>query len=416
MAVAPRSLIPITHPLVGEITLPGSKSITNRALLIAACARGKCTLTGALKSDDTRYMADALGYMGALIEEPDLSTFIVTNHHGLHSADTPLFLGNAGTAMRFLTALAATLPGNTTLNGDSYMQKRPIRPLVDALRGAGVDITDTQGCPPVYLRGSSKWGEVLEIDPELSSQYVSALLMAGAMGTSPLEIRLASTHFGAKGYLFLTLDIMRHFGAEVRTTDQGFIVKPTSYQARELGIEPDVSTATYFWAAEKITAGRIATGIVPHASSQPDAASYAYMAAFPHLPARIDGAQMQDAVPTLAILAALSNGSVTFTNVGGLRVKECDRIKALCQGLKQIHAGLAEEGESHFTVHGNPHLFAPQGPVIINTFEDHRIAMAFTLLGLRVRGIGIDYPECVAKTFPGYWDALATLGVRWVSH
>ena len=401
---------------MGEVTLPGSKSITNRALLIAACARGKCILTGALKSDDTRYMANALRCMGAFIEEPDLSTFMVTNHHGLHSADAPLFLGNAGTAMRFLTALAATLPGNTTLDGDIHMQKRPIRPLIDVLRSAGVDITDTRGCPPVHLRGSSKWGNVLEVDPTLSSQYVSALLMVGAMGAHPLEICLASTHFGAKGYLSLTLETMRHFGAEVRTIDRGFIVKPTGYQARELCIEPDVSTATYFWAAEKITTGCVTTGIIPHTSSQPDAASYAYMTTFPHLPTQIDGAQMQDAIPTLAILAALNNGSVTFTNVGGLRVKECDRIKAICQGLNQIHDGLGEEGQNHFTVHGNPRLPDPQGLVIINTFEDHRIAMAFALLGLRIKGIGIDYPECVAKTFPGYWDALASLGVRWISH
>ena len=416
------TVIPPSHSLNGQVVLPGSKSITNRVLLLAALATGRSVLSGALKSDDTRYMAQALTHLGAVIEQPDATTFVVENRHGLHAAKEPLYLGNAGTAMRFLTALAGTIEGRTKLTGDSYMHRRPIGPLVEALQQVGVDITDTNGCPPVTVQGQKNWTGSLTVDPTLSSQYVSALLMAGACGHKPLDVILAAKHFGAQGYVSLTIDAMRGFGAHVERTATGFLVQPSQYVARDFAVEADASAATYFWAAAKITDGAIDLDIDPNHSAQPDAASYEAIAQYPKMPAQIDGLQMQDAIPTLAVLAALGEHSVRFVNVGGLRVKECDRIIAICGGLNRVCPGTCDEGADFFTVHplsGASMRTASRReaarPTVIETYDDHRIAMAFALLGLKLPGIGISHPQCVAKTFPGYWDALGALGVQFTN-
>jgi 3-phosphoshikimate 1-carboxyvinyltransferase len=408
------TLTPPTRPLRGRVTPPGSKSITNRALLLAGLARGASHLTGALKSDDTAYMAQALRDLGVAVAEPDATSFTVIGNGRLRAPRSPLFLGNAGTATRFLTAACAIVDGHVTIDGDAHMRKRPIAPLVDALRSLGVLIDAPSGCPPVTLTGQGGFpGGRVTVDAGLSSQYVSALLMMGACGRGPVEVALSGTDIGAKGYVDLTLAAMAAFGADVAASGPGaWTVQPTGYVARDFLIEPDASAATYLWAAEVLTAGAIDLGVAPDAFTQPDAQAQALIAQFPNMPAVIEGSQMQDAVPTLAILAAFNNNSVRFTGIANLRVKECDRIRALSTELSRIRPGLAWEEGDDLMVASDPSLAGQSLPTRIETYADHRIAMSFALAGLRIHGITILDPGCVAKTYPGYWDALASLGVE----
>ncbi|SOC92672.1 3-phosphoshikimate 1-carboxyvinyltransferase [Rhizobium sp. AN5] len=408
------TITPPGHPLSGTVEPPGSKSITNRALLLAGLAKGKSRLTGALKSDDTLYMAEALRAMGVKVTEPDATTFVVEATGVLQQPEKPLFLGNAGTATRFLTAAAALVDGAVIIDGDEHMRKRPIMPLVEALRALGVEADAPTGCPPVTVRGKGMGfpkGSVT-IDANLSSQYVSALLMAAACGDKPVDIILKGEEIGAKGYIDLTTSAMEAFGAKVeRVSNAIWRVHPTGYTATDFHIEPDASAATYLWGAELLTGGAIDIGTPADRFTQPDAKAYEVMAQFPHLPAEIDGSQMQDAIPTIAVLAAFNETPVRFVGIANLRVKECDRIRAVSLGLNEIRNGLAHEEGDDLIVHADPALAGQTVDASIDTFADHRIAMSFALAALKIGGIAIQNPACVGKTYPGYWNALASLGV-----
>ncbi|WP_407070392.1 3-phosphoshikimate 1-carboxyvinyltransferase [Neorhizobium alkalisoli] len=415
MGRAKLTILPPGKPLSGRAMPPGSKSITNRALLLAGLAKGTSRLTGALKSDDTRYMAEALRAMGVQVDEPDATTFVVTGTGRLLPPAAPLFLGNAGTATRFLTAAAALVDGKVVVDGDEHMRKRPIGPLVEALRSLGVDASTATDCPPVTVNGTGRFdADRVRIDGGLSSQYVSALLMMAAGGNRPVVVELLGEHIGALGYIDLTVAAMRAFGAKVeRTSAVTWQIEPTGYHATDFVIEPDASAATYLWAAEVLTGGAIDLGVPADAFTQPDAKAYDLISQFPHLPAEIDGSQMQDAVPTLAVLAAFNETPVRFTGIANLRVKECDRVRALSLGLNNIREGLATEEGDDLLVASDPSLAGQTLPAEIDTFADHRIAMSFALAGLKIGGITILDPDCVAKTFPTYWDVLASLGVTY---
>ncbi|AAK86449.1 3-phosphoshikimate 1-carboxyvinyltransferase [Agrobacterium tumefaciens] len=408
------TITPPGHPLSGKVEPPGSKSITNRALLLAGLAKGKSHLSGALKSDDTLYMAEALREMGVKVTEPDATTFVVEGTGVLQQPEKPLFLGNAGTATRFLTAAGALVDGAVIIDGDEHMRKRPILPLVQALRALGVEADAPTGCPPVTVRGKGMGfpkGSVT-IDANLSSQYVSALLMAAACGDKPVDIILKGEEIGAKGYIDLTTSAMEAFGAKVeRVSNAIWRVHPTGYTATDFHIEPDASAATYLWGAELLTGGAIDIGTPADKFTQPDAKAYEVMAQFPHLPAEIDGSQMQDAIPTIAVIAAFNETPVRFVGIANLRVKECDRIRAVSLGLNEIREGLAHEEGDDLIVHADPSLAGQTVDASIDTFADHRIAMSFALAALKIGGIAIQNPACVAKTYPGYWKALASLGV-----
>jgi 3-phosphoshikimate 1-carboxyvinyltransferase len=413
-ATATVTLAPPGVPLLGQVSPPGSKSITNRALLLAALAKGTSRLQGVLKSDDTRHMSTALRAMGVTVEEPDATTFVVTSNGRLQAPQAPLFLGNAGTAVRFLTAAVTTVEGTVVLDGDDYMRKRPIAPLVDALRQAGLSVESGTGCPPVRVQGSGALtASRLEIDGGLSSQYVSALLMLAACGEGPVEVRLIGEHIGARGYVDMTLACMRAFGARIDELDANtWRVAPGGYVATDYRVEPDASAATYLWAAQALTGGAIDLGTSAADFTQPDASAYAFIAQFPHMPAVIHGSQMQDAIPTLAVLAAFNQTPVRFVELANLRVKECDRVQALHDGLNAIRPGLARVEGDDLLVAADPNLAGSHCDALIDTHADHRIAMCFALAGLRVSGIRIQNPLCVGKTYPGYWKALQFLGVQ----
>ena len=408
------TVTPVEHALIGRVSPPGSKSITNRALLLAGLAKGTSRLTGALKSDDTRVMSEALRLMGVQVDEPDDSTFVVTSTGHWQAPGQPLVLGNAGTATRFLTAALANFDGEFVVDGDEYMRKRPIGPLVDALQRMGVEVSAPTGCPPVAIkgRGGLAAGRI-EIDGNLSSQYVSALLMAAACARGPIEVALTGSDIGARGYVDLTLAAMQAFGAQVQANgDTAWTVSATGYRATDFHIEPDASAATYLWAAQALTRGAIDLGVANEAFTQPDALARLVIEQFPNMPAVINGSQMQDAVPTLAVLAAFNNQPVRFVGIANLRVKECDRVRALSDGLCAIAPGLAVEEGDDLIVHADPSLAGRSVDALIDTHADHRIAMCFALAGLKVAGIRIQDPDCVGKTYPGYWDALQSLGVN----
>lgn len=409
-------IVPPGRPLMGRVTPPGSKSITNRALLLAALAKGTSRLTGALKSKDTTLMAAALRQMGVAVEEPDATTFVVTGSGRLIAPEAPLMLGNAGTAVRFLTAAVALVDGVVVVDGDEHMRKRPIGPLVTALRSLGIAAEAPTGCPPVTVKGRGHFGSGrVEIDGGLSSQYVSALLMAAPFGEGPIEVALTGKDLDARGYVDLTLAAMRAFGAKVEQADEmTWRVEPTGYRAADFAIEPDASAATYLWAAEVLTGGTIDLGVPMEAFTQPDAKAAEFIRMFPRMPAVIDGSQMQDAVPTLALLAAFNETPVRFVGIANLRVKECDRISALSTELNRIRPGMAREEGDDLVVNADPGLVGQTLPARIETYADHRIAMSFALAGLKVSGIEILDPDCVGKTYPGYWDALRSLGVELV--
>jgi 3-phosphoshikimate 1-carboxyvinyltransferase len=299
------------------------------------------------------------------------------------------------------------------VDGDEAMRKRPIGPLVTALKSLGIAVSAPTGCPPVTIEGRGSFGSGrVEIDGGLSSQYVSALLMAAPFGDAAIDVALTGKDLDARGYVDLTVAAMTAFGAQVTPVDHTtWRVEPTKYTAMDFAIEPDASAATYLWAAEALTAGAIDLGVPMEAFTQPDAQAAKFIKMFPRLPAVIDGSQMQDAVPTLAVLAAFNDTPVRFTGIANLRVKECDRITALRSELSRIRPELAAEEGDDLVVHSDPKLAGQTLPARIETYADHRIAMSMALAGLKIGGITILDPDCVGKTYPGYWDALRSLGV-----
>ena len=398
----------------GKIALPGSKSITNRVLLIAALANGKSHISGALKSDDTTYMARALGQLGVTVTDTGDTDFLVDSSGILTPSQEPLFLGNAGTAVRFLTAAAANIKGTTVLTGDAHMQKRPIAPLVHALNDAGIDAKAPTGCPPITVTSEGGFtNRLIDVDASLSSQYVSALMMAGTTGSAPLKLKVKDGDIGARGYIDITLACMRAFGADITQGDAlSWEIANHPYQARDYWVEPDASAATYIWGINALLDTNIDIGIAPEAMMQPDAKAYDFIKQFPNLPAVIDGSQMQDAIPTIAVLAAFNTTPVRFVGIANLRVKECDRINAVATELNNIQAGLAQEIGDDLLITPDRTLIGGKVSADIHTYHDHRIAMAFALAALVVEGIRILDPGCTAKTYPGYWRDLQSVGVE----
>lgn len=398
----------------GKIALPGSKSITNRVLLIAALAQGKSHISGALKSDDTKYMARALGQLGVTVTEAGDTDFIVESTGTLTPSVEPLFLGNAGTAVRFLTAAAANITGTTVLTGDAHMQKRPIAPLVEALNTAGVSAVSPTGCPPVTVTSNGGFvNRSIEVDASLSSQYVSALMMAGTKGDAPFSLKVKDGDIGARGYIDITLACMRAFGAGITQTGPLiWDIANEPYRARDYWVEPDASAATYIWGINALLKADIDIGIAPGDMMQPDAKAYDFISQFPNLPAVIDGSQMQDAIPTIAVLAAFNNHPVRFIGIANLRVKECDRINAVATELNRIQAGLAEEIGDDLLITPDRSLIGRTVSADIHTYSDHRIAMAFALAAVVTGGVRILDPGCTAKTYPGYWRDLQSVGVE----
>lgn len=414
---------PVSAPVQGAIRPPGSKSLTNRALIIAALPDGESLLTGVLDSVDTRVMATCLSELGLSVRANFEKKIIrIKGQQGrLPAKNVDLFCENSGTSIRFLTALCSLGTGRFRLDGNQRMRERPIAPLVDALKSAGVEIRceNDNGCPPVILHSGGLNAEVIKVAGSISSQYLSGLLMIAPAATTQLTIQVVG-ELVSRPYIDMTLAVMRSFGASIEEPELNqFVIKPSGYHSRDYDIEPDASAASYFFAAAAITQGEVTVEGLSKTSLQGDVG---FVNALEQMgcevqwndnsitvigkPLRgidIDMNEISDTAQTLACVAPFADGPTRIRNVAHNRVKETDRIQAVVDELKR--AGIdAEEHEDGMTIHPG----TPQ-PALIQTYDDHRMAMSFALLGLKAPGIRINDPGCTSKTYPEFFTDLANL-------
>jgi len=413
----------------GTINLPGSKSLSNRALLLAALSEGTTKITNLLESDDTRYMLSALKQLGipyALSGDNTVCT--ITGSGGAISCEEPqeLFLGNAGTAMRPLCAALCLGKGSYLLTGEPRMKERPIGHLVDALRQAGAKITykETEGYPPIVIEADGLKGGNVEIDGAISSQFLTALLMAAPLAKEDMHITIAG-ELVSKPYIDITLDIMKRFGVVVNhdNYEQFYIKGGQNYRAVDsFMVEGDASSASYFLAAAAIKGGTVKVTGIGKKSIQGDVA---FVEVLEKMGAKVEwgddfvavskgelhGVDMDfnhipDAAMTIATTALFAKGKTTLRNIYNWRVKETDRLYAMATELRKVGAKV-EEGEDYLTITPPKQL----KHAAIDTYDDHRMAMCFSLLALDPVSVTINEPECTAKTFPAYFDVLETISL-----
>ena len=412
-------------PLRATLRVPGSKSLTNRALVAAALASGETTLEGGLESDDTRVMILALRALGCGIDLRADAWGVCGLAGKLASPAAPLDTGNSGTTARFLTAAACLADGPVVIDGSPRMRERPIQELVDALvaLGARVRVVGRAGCPPVRVEGGGLPGGRAAIDASRSSQFVSAVLLAAPYARDGVELAFRDGRLVSRPYVELTLELMRAFGAAVEWTAEGGLRVPPGhpYRARRYAIEPDASAAVYPLCAAAIAGGSVRVMGFPRDSIQADLALLpilermgcrvtrgpdALEVAAPAEGLRgvdVDMNALPDAALALAVVALFAEGPTRIRNVANLRIKETDRLVALERELRKLGAN-ARAGSDFIEI-----VPGPPRPAAIATYDDHRIAMAFALAGLRIPGVAIEDPGCVSKTWPGYFALLETL-------
>ena len=422
LEIVPTSRIADTH------AVPGSKSYTNRALTIAALARGLSTLSGALESDDTHVAREALKHLGIIVEQ-DGATFVVHGQQGRFSdPQQPLFLGNSGTTTRFFTAMLTLAGFPCTITGNARMQERPIADLLEALNqlGAGVTSVRGNGCPPVHIAAQRLQGGEATISGAISSQFLSALLMAAPYAEQDVTLVVRDTLVSVP-YVDLTLDIMAHFGVEVVNDGyRHFMIRGQQrYQGQEYLVEGDASSATYFWGLAALVGQPMCVTNVPPTSAQGDLRFLEVLERMGCTVSRgtrlqvtgpaqlqplgaIDLNALPDAAMTVAVLAAFCKGATRIYNVANLRVKETDRLRALATELRKLGVAVTELPDG-LHIDGNPETL--HGAEIA-TYDDHRMAMCFGMAGARLPGIRIQEPACVAKTYPGFWEDLQRVGVQ----
>jgi 3-phosphoshikimate 1-carboxyvinyltransferase len=420
------TITPRSAPLDARVHVPGSKSISNRVLLLAALARGDSALHGVLDSDDTRVMIRALEQLGAKVQRTSATDLRISGTAGmLRAPDGVIDVHASGTAARFLTALLVLVPGESVLDGTERMRQRPIRDLAQSLSALGVDIAieGRDGCPPLRVRGGKAFGGEVEIDASRSSQYVSAILQIAPYAAREVTLRLRDGVLVSRPYVDVTLSVMRTFGAHADFVDAKTlrVSNHHAYQARDYRVEPDASTAAYFFVAAAMSGGRVVVPDLPGESAQADMRLLGVLERMGATVVRggseievrgprdglrgvdVDMNDMPDAVLALAVGAAFANGPTHIRNVANLRIKESDRLAALETELRKLGAGATADADSLRIEPGELH------GAEIATYDDHRMAMAFALAGLRVPGVTILEPACVSKSWPQYFEAFARL-------
>jgi 3-phosphoshikimate 1-carboxyvinyltransferase len=404
----------------GTVRLPGSKSISNRVLLLAALASGETEVGGLLDADDTRVMREALVKLGVSFKGQTITG--AGGAFPVRKAD--LFLGNAGTAFRPLTAALAFCNGEYTLSGVPRMHERPIGDLVDALRGIGarVDYAGKQGFPPLVIHPGKLSLERLRVRGDVSSQFLTALLMALPLSGKSARIEVQGELI-SKPYVEITLNVMRRFGVDVRRTGwRYFDVPAAAYRSPgKIHVEGDASAASYFLAAGAIGGGPVRVEGVGRESIQGDVrfvdvlkqmgAEVALGDDFIEVkggklrPVDLDFNHIPDAAMTAAVLALFAGGPSAIRNIGSWRVKETDRIAAMATELRKLGADV-EEGKDYLRIFPPKNISPNQK---INTYDDHRMAMSFSLVALGGVPVRINDPQCVAKTFPDYFAVFRSI-------
>lgn len=420
----------IDHPLDCTVEVPGSKSITNRALLMAALAKGKSVLNGVLFSNDSRHFLTSLISLGYVIEVNEVENYVAINGHG---ADIPkksatIDVGSAGTAARFLTAMLALSDGEYTINASEQMKKRPMLPLFEALTDMGAEFTfiEKNGHLPVKVKGAAFNGGVpaseVNIDISESTQFLSALLMVAPMLENGLKINITSKKTDGS-YIKITTKMMHQFGCD--TLHEGNIYNIPAgqkYLAETYQIEPDVSAACYFYAAAALTGGHVLVKNVHSTSMQGDMKFLDVLKQMgcvireeregiyvtgpengQYSGVDVDMNDFSDQTMTLAAIAPFAKTATYIRNIGHIRLQESDRIHAIVTELTRVGIKVEEEQDA-IRIHPG----TPKG-ALIQTYDDHRMAMAFALVGLKCEGIVIDNCECCGKTFENYFSVLDSL-------
>jgi 3-phosphoshikimate 1-carboxyvinyltransferase len=441
----PLLIKPFTRPARGEVVLPGSKSITNRALLLAALCDGPVTLTGALFSDDTRIMAEALRRLGILVTENEAEKTLHVEGQGgkIPAENAELFVGNAGTAARFLTALCAAAPrGVFKIDGVPQMQKRPMKGLIDTLRAQGAKITCTgeEGFFPINIEAHGLKGGEVAIDASESSQMLSALLMVAPLATAPFDVSLIG-HVRWP-FIQMTTRLMKDFGQpQFGNIGQSRfpIACGTHYTLveRKYVVEPDATAASYFAVLPLVSGGKILlphirwdlqgdtyflsvidrVGLEPCVEETSDGFVVSFLPNSPRRGVTQDFNEFSDTFLTLAAIAPLLEGKTTITGIAHTRKQETDRVAGMASELKKLGQGVVETEDS---LEITPNLDelrkrAAQGVIEIETYNDHRFAMSFAILGchdLLKNGrpwLSIKNPACCAKTFPNFFDVLESV-------
>ena len=404
------------------VTIPGSKSYTHRALIVSALADGESSLKNALRSEDIDYTIQGIEKFGVRVLGEGNLLRVVGKGGKLRAAGEKIYVGNSGTSMRFLTALATLKEGRTLLDGSERMRERPIAGLLDGLVALGVKAyaQEGNGCPPVVVESQGLMGGVARMKGSESSQFFSALLMVApyALGDVRLEV---DGPLVSRPYVDITRDVMSAFGVEVQSEEYRsfFIRAGQRYLPREYLIEGDASNASYFLAAGAITRGKVRVENFRPESIQGDAGflkilekmgcevtraeSFAEVQGKGLQGIEVDMNPMPDVVPTLAVAAAFARGKTVIRNIGHLRLKESNRIGALAYELAKMGVKV-EEGKDWLSVEGGKARGAE-----IETHNDHRLAMSFAIAGLAVPGMKIKRERCVDKSFPEFWKTLQRL-------
>jgi 3-phosphoshikimate 1-carboxyvinyltransferase len=411
----------------GTIRIPGSKSMTNRALILAALAEGSSEIKGILKSDDSYWCMDSLRKLGASVRVEGETAYVDGCGGVWPNRSGELYVGAAGTVARFLPGALAVGSGDWTLRGSRRMSERPLSPLLDALAslGARFDYGQSAGCLPFTLHAGGLQGGEVTLSGSTSSQFISGLLLAAPYAKEPVSVNIDG-EVVQWDYVQMTLGMMALFGVTpvVSADGQSIVVRPGRYQARSCSLEPDVSTCCYFWAAAALTSGCVRIeGIDAGRTSQPDielldvlermgcdvvrGGGFVEVRGVRQLKGgfTISMKKWSDQTLTIAALAPFADGPITLKDAEHIRYHECDRISAICAELGKLGIPV-EEHPDGLTVY-------PAGPTpaLLDSHDDHRMAMALSLIGLKVRDIRITDPGCVSKTCPGYFEQLSSLGV-----
>jgi 3-phosphoshikimate 1-carboxyvinyltransferase len=403
------------------LTLPGSKSYTHRALVAAALAAGESLLHNALDAEDTRLTAQALEQLGAGIDWRSDGLRVQGTGGRWQPVAAPIYLGNSGTSMRCLTALAALGQGGYRLSGSPRLCERPQGELLEALAQLGVKAVSERGdgCPPVIVQGGLTGGRA-QLSGAISSQYLSALLFIAPLAPQGAEIDITGD-LVSRPYVDLTLEVLGDFGISYFRQGYRYFHLPggQTYLPQDYAIEADASSASYFWAAAALTQGQVTiTNLTPD-SCQGDVGFIKVLerlgcrinageegltvAGGPLQGVEVDMAAMPDLVPTLAVVAAFAQGETVISGAAHLRHKESDRLAAVAAELRKMGIAVQETADGLRITGGQPRA------AVIDTYQDHRIAMSFAVAGLQAPGTVIKDPECVAKSFPEFWDFFGKL-------
>lgn len=402
----------------GRLMAPSSKSYTIRGLMCAALAKGESEIIHPLSSDDTEAALNVLGRIGVMIKkEADLWR---VHGNNLHAPAGDLFCGDSAATLRFMTAICALVPGDCRLVAGPSLARRPVRPLVQALRSLGVDCASNGELPPVLVRGDKLRGGVAELPGNISSQFVSALLLIAPLAETDVIIRL-TTPLESKPYILMTLDCLKEFGIQIDTAPDfmEFKASPQTYKPARYLVEGDWSSASYLLALGALTGPVTVENLNPE-SQQADKAMLELLKEMGVLVTidknlitvrksglnaiKADLSNCIDLLPTVAVLAAVASGVSELTGLERARIKESDRVAAVKDGLERMGIRVQEE-RSRLIISGA----TPKGATI-SSRDDHRIAMAFGVLGTVAGDTIIDGAECVSKTFPEFWEVLESLG------